>query len=943
MTPERWLQIKSVLGQALELRVEQRNAFLDRTCNDDHALRQELESLLAAGEEGRSSFLQFPPRAPKLEKGARLGEYEIQSLLGAGGMGEVYRARDIRLRRDVAVKVLPAFVLSDPERLRRFEQEAMAAAALNHPNILAVFQMGTHEDAPFLVAELLEGETLRDQIKQRRIAWCTALDYALQIAHGLEAAHEKGIVHRDLKPENLFVTKDGRVKILDFGLAKLTQPRGDSDHNAPTVGGNTEPGVVMGTAAYMSPEQVRGESTDSRADIFAFGAVLYELLTGKRAFQKPTSAETMVAILHEDPPAISQLTPSLSSDRLNPDPAEFERIINKCFKKDRELRYQHAADIRSELERLKENATYGSKKLAEAAPRAGAAKSRRFWIAGLGIAVVAAAGIFARAIWPVPPPRVLTTTQLTRDGLPKFQLFTDGSRLYISEKKVADEFIVQASVTGGESSVLATPFANVSPTDISPDHTQLMVFEGGQTETERRAWILPVPVGAPRRLMDLEGGWAAWSHDGTHLVLTRGRDLLLANANGSAAHKLTSLPGIGLYAHFSPDGRRIRFTVAYDDRTESIWEIRVDGTDLHRVFSTWAGSGSEHDGVWSADGRYYFFLAKPGALWEIWAVRERAEVFQRGSQIPTKLAAGPLSYGQMAPSPDGKKLYVDGYNDRAELLRYDANSRQFVQYLSGISAGEFDFSRDGKWITYVSYPDGSLWKCRTDGSDRVQLTYPPISAILPRWSPDGAEIAFVDGQPGKPSRILLLPSAGGTPREAYVENRNQADPTWSPDGGRLVFGRDPTQGSTEKTEVYVLDLSSRQVSVIPGSEGLYSPRWSPDGQYILAMTNDSKRLLLYDLKTKKWSDWINEPGLLGSLNWSPDGHYLYYDTMTTDRPSFRRVRIGETHSKSLFDLKDLPRYQGGIGAWSGLTPDGSGLFVKSLSTDEIYALDLDLP
>ena len=240
MTPERWQQVKRVLDNVMERTHPDRAAFLDEACKGDQALRQEVESLLAAGDEGQSDFLQSAPTA-HLVKGTRVGDYEIQSLLGAGGMGEVYRARDLRLRRDVAVKVLPVVVSSDPERLRRFEQEATAAAALNHPNILAVHQLGTYAGTPYLVSELLEGETLRDQIKRARVELHRVIDYGVQIAHGLAAAHEKGIVHRDLKPENLFVTKDGRVKILDFGLAKLAHAQPDTEHNAPTMGGETEP------------------------------------------------------------------------------------------------------------------------------------------------------------------------------------------------------------------------------------------------------------------------------------------------------------------------------------------------------------------------------------------------------------------------------------------------------------------------------------------------------------------------------------------------------------------------------------------------------------------------------------------------------------------------------------------------------------------------------
>ncbi len=347
MTPERWQQIRDVLAKALEVAPGERSAFLNRACSSDQSLRHEVETLLASSDDVRSSFLQSPAPRVTLAAGTKLGEYEVKSLVGSGGMGEVYRARDSRLGRDVAIKVLPSSLSADPDRLRRFEQEARAAAALNHPNILAVHQMGTHEGAPYLVSELLEGETLREQIKLGRIVVRRAIDYGVQIARGLAAAHEKGIVHRDLKPENLFVTKDGRVKILDFGLAKLTQPQSSSGSSALTLTEGTEAGVVMGTVGYMAPEQVRGQSTDHRADIFAFGAILYEMLAGKRAFQKPTSPETMSAILNEDPPGISQVTTNI--------PPAMHRVVHRCLEKNPEQRFQSASDLAFALDALSDS------------------------------------------------------------------------------------------------------------------------------------------------------------------------------------------------------------------------------------------------------------------------------------------------------------------------------------------------------------------------------------------------------------------------------------------------------------------------------------------------------------------------------------------------------------------------------------------------------------
>src|SRR5215471_72433 len=277
--------------------------------------------------------------------GTRLGPYEIIAPLGAGGMGEVYRARDTRLGREVAVKVLPSDFSADGDRLHRFEQQACAAGALNHPNILSIYDTGAHHGSPYVVSELLEGQTLRQRLSGTTLPTRKAIDYALQIAHGLAAAHEKGIVHRDLKPENLFVTNDGRVKILDFGLAKLTGTDGDqSQTSIPTRRVDTDPGKVMGTAGYMSPEQVKGRPVDHRSDIFSFGAILYEMLSGKRAFRGGSMAETASAILREDPPDLSETNQTVS-------PA-LERLVRHCLEKNPAERFHSARDLAFAIERL---------------------------------------------------------------------------------------------------------------------------------------------------------------------------------------------------------------------------------------------------------------------------------------------------------------------------------------------------------------------------------------------------------------------------------------------------------------------------------------------------------------------------------------------------------------------------------------------------------------
>ena len=376
MTPERWQQIKAVLEQALETPQQERSAFLDQACAADAEMRKELDSLLRSDEEVRSGFLHSTIPPVTLIRGNRIGEYEVRGLVGSGGMGEVYRARDTRLDRDVAIKVLPAYLSSDRDRLRRFEQEAQATAALNHPNILSVFQFGSFEGAPYLVTELLEGETLRELIRRGPIAQRKAIDFAIQIAQALAAAHGKGIVHRDLKPENIFITRDGRIKILDFGLAKLIglDPRHDAQTSA-----DTEPGTIMGTASYMSPEQVRGLAADNRSDIFAFGVIIYEMLSGKRAFHRETSADTMSAILKEEsPPLPETVAPALS------------RIVRRCLEKNPEQRFQSASDLGFALEAITTMSDTSSAQFVR--------KPRRLWPIAVS-ALLVVASLLAAVLW----------------------------------------------------------------------------------------------------------------------------------------------------------------------------------------------------------------------------------------------------------------------------------------------------------------------------------------------------------------------------------------------------------------------------------------------------------------------------------------------------------------------------------------------------------------
>jgi len=860
-----------------------------------------------------------------LASGTKLGRYEIRSLIGAGGMGEVYLARDPRIGRDVAIKVLPTNLTDDKERLARFEQEAQAAGSLNHPNILAIYDVDAHDGSPYVVSELLEGHTLRQRLDDGDITQRKALDYGVQIADGLAAAHEKGIVHRDLKPENLFVTGDERVKILDFGLAKLLQKDGDAEalSDAPTRKVNTDAGTVMGTVGYMSPEQVRGGKIDHRTDLFSFGTILYEMLSGKPAFRGETGVETLNSILKEDPPELSEVSGKTVSPAL-------ESIVRHCLEKKPDRRFQSANDVAFALEAF----SHGSGSAATvigtsiSPPQS---RERIFWFAACAMLLLTALAALAYAFL-----RPTASTQQSRLGLRLPPSFSGASEIVVSPD--GQRVVFKGSDGEGHVSLWLRPLSSLDARKLdgtdqpnypfwSPDNRHIGYSSGG------KLYIVDTEGGRPQAICDAEpDGGATWNRDNV-IIFGGGQGLYRVNATGGKpvlVTKINEKEEAHRWPYFLPDGKHFVF-LGDAGRAEdhSVRLGSLDSEDTQVLFTT----------VFSR-----IAYAAPGYLLFVHHGSLQAQKFDAASGKisgePVVVADQILEVGgnhefDFSVSDNGELVYQTG-NHNSNLTWYDRTGKELESFPEAGDFTQVSLCSDGhRVITSVTDADGrngDLWLLDFARKSKQRLTFDPLDEVMPAVSPDCSRIVYTSSRKGVELSGLFMVTVDSLKDEELVTEPQTSleNASWSPDGRYLLFDQCPfTRGCSLSTLSMEGSREPRQY-LQPSPFDQYQGRISPDGKWAAYVSTESGRVEVYVQSFpgpgKKHQVTTNG----GSLPmWSRDGRELIYMALGGKLMSVP-VRSGTTFDSDppaeLFQTNAKP-----IGYGSPFAPsaDGQKLLVNT--------------
>ena len=522
-------------------------------------------------------------------------------------------------------------------------------------------------------------------------------------------------------------------------------------------------------------------------------------------------------------------------------------------------------------------------------------------------------------------------------------MLTDGAFIYFGEGAGHETAIGSVSVHGGEPLMIQTPVRIKDLTDMNPKRSELLVIGSRQGTMESKPWAIALPSGSAGLEADLDVDAACWSPDGGRTAYFRGTDLYVSDRDGKNLMKIATLRGTVGGIRWSPDGKVLRFVVNESRaRSRGLWEIETDGKHLHPLLDGWQSPSDEYHGTWTANGAWFVgSVAGRDGRKGLWAIGGKAGSFKMADRRPVQLTHGPMGFSHPAASRDGKKLFAVGEQEHGELVRYDSARREFVSFLGGIWADSVSFSKDGRWVAYRTLPERVLWRAKADGTQKVQLTFPPSEADPESWSPDGKRIAVRLKKPGKPFKVYLIAAEGGELDELLPEDpQEEGIPTWSADGKRLAFGEVAALfgRGTGKEMVHICDLDNRRVSVLPGSEGLWTSRWSPDGRFISAVTADQRqRLMLFDIAKRRWRDLGAEH--VANPTWSHDSKYIYYD-VNKGAPVIVRVRASDGRREQVVSLDGFNR---SANWWSGLAPDDSPLVVQDVGIQEIYALNVEWP
>jgi serine/threonine protein kinase/WD40 repeat protein len=945
VTPERWQEVKKVLAGALERTPEERGVYLDQACTDPD-LRREVESLITAQEQGDASFLEQPTiaRVP-LQKGVQLGQYTILSLTGAGGMGEVYKAHDTKLKRDIAIKVLPQAFVNDPERLARFQREAQMLASLNHPNIVTLYGVHEADGVQFLTMELVEGKTVAELIPRHGFPLPQFLKISSALADAIGAAHQHGIIHRDLKPANVMVGTDGHVKVLDFGLAKLKLGEvASQDVETLTVGELTTQHQVMGTVPYMSPEQAEGRRLDARSDIFSLGVMLHEMATGVRPFRGDGAMSVISSILRDSPQAPSEVNTAL--------PRELDRIIRRCLAKDPARRYQSAVDLRNDLDELQQEVesghTFGAARLIP-----GRREPWRYALVVVSaISLIAAYAFFwrARQLGSLQSAGLNATfSKLTsQPGIEWFpSLSPDGKWVVYSAAGAEAREIYLQSVTGQTPLDLSrNPTVDDDQPAFSPDgqHIAFRSSRGGGG-----IFVMGRTGEAVKRVTRM-GFHPSWSPDGTQLVLTaQDAELYPENPEGHGGLWVVKLKsgkmqqlyeGDAVLASWSPHNQRIAFTHRLGDPPRAeIWTVPISGGTPAPVTSE---SATNWNPVWSPDGKYLYFSSDRRGSMNLWRVPiDEASGRTRGEPEPVTTPASYLAHPSL--SADGKHIVYTSALVTANIQRLALDPSGAVKgEPAWVTTGSLrwsdpDPSPSGDWVVFYSLvqPEGHLYIVHPDGTGMRQLTTDSAIDRIPRWSPDSKWIGCISDRSGHLEIWKVRPD--GSDLRQLTESWAGYF-AWSPDGSQVaaLVGRVQQSNPRLRTLIFSADRPWKEQTpevlppLDPPSDHFVVNAWSPDGERLVGQRDVVKKgIMTYSLRSHKYerlTDFGEWPV------WFPDSRHVLF---VADGKAFYILDAQSKQVRKIFSVKrDVIRPP-------ELTRDGRTVyFSRRVTESDIWLLTL---